>query len=61
MAVKKLPPAGRAPRTAGHVRPPVQPGATAHIPTALGRAKTAAYGTQPAPVAAPDPQGSPGS
>jgi hypothetical protein len=59
MAVRKLPPAGQAPRTPGGKRPPVTPGKTAHVKTALGRAALAEHGTQPEPETAPEPQGGP--
>jgi hypothetical protein len=62
MAASKLPRAGRAPRTPGHVQPPRGKGA---LPVAGRKAADVAaevYPSKPQPSGSvPDPQGSPGS
>ena len=61
MAVKPMPPAGRAPRTSGNQRPPMNEGKTDATFWQEQRANARALNGDVKPGDAPQPQGSPGS
>jgi hypothetical protein len=62
MAIKSMPPAGRPPRTPGHVQPPRGGSRLGMKGRRAADVAAQVYPSKPQPAAdAPEPQGSPGS